>query len=231
MEKKNRLPKGDWCVKNDGSKLFIDTVIKYINTLESVGFAGKLTEYFYGETNHRGNFGTSPWGTELTIQQFINLTTEPMEDKMQIKINIPEGCEIDRENSTFENIVLKRALPTKWENIGIIIGFVINSNSMVVPYLGTHSISKNKYVWPTKEYAQAALAMSQLLQFRQTWIGDWKPDWKEDVVKYCIYSHENKIVVNVNVSTHRILSFPTVKMAEDFKTAFKELLKEAAPLL
>lgn len=44
---------------------------------------------------------------------------EIMENK-ELKIQAPEGYEIDKENSTFEKIVFKkeeRKLPKKWEDL------------------------------------------------------------------------------------------------------------------
>ena len=47
----------------------------------------------------------------------------------EMKIQVPEGYEIDREKSTFESIVLKKVevkeLPKSWEGLKIIDGFFL----------------------------------------------------------------------------------------------------------
>lgn len=51
-----------------------------------------------------------------------------------MKIQVPEGYEIDRENSTFENIIFRKAerkLPKKWEDLETINGFYVNSASNI----------------------------------------------------------------------------------------------------
>ena len=47
MKNNNRLPKNGWYVKNDGSKRFKDTVIKYLNDNYGSSFDG-TREAFYG---------------------------------------------------------------------------------------------------------------------------------------------------------------------------------------
>ena len=96
----------------------------------------------------------------------------------EIKIEVPDGYEIDRENSTFETIKFKekKGLPMSWEELGHVKGYymwedctITDANCITSP--------RNRNVWPTKELAEAALALSQLLQLRDRWNGDWKADW------------------------------------------------------
>ncbi len=77
------LPKY-WCVKNDGSKLFKDTVIKYLNDKYNSNWAGVEKLSFYGyDGNIRNHSRTNFWEDkldfennpiELTINQFIKLS-------------------------------------------------------------------------------------------------------------------------------------------------------------
>lgn len=54
----------------------------------------------------------------------ITIIIKIMKNK-ELKIQVPEGYEIDKENSTFENIVFKRKeLPKSWEDLGAIRGFM-----------------------------------------------------------------------------------------------------------
>jgi hypothetical protein len=76
METKNNLPK-NWVVQNDGSDLFKDKVLGYINSKLGVYYCGDVVEYYYGIIDSR------PYCTHtlpdivklLTIDQFISLST------------------------------------------------------------------------------------------------------------------------------------------------------------
>lgn len=64
----------EWCVKNDGSQLFKDTVIKYLNEKHSY-YQHETESLFYGEifinsTQYR-NISTTPFGKQIDITQFI----------------------------------------------------------------------------------------------------------------------------------------------------------------
>lgn len=78
MNKTNKLPES-WCVKNDGSQLFKDTVVKCINNsgLNGITYEG-VSNLHYGIdliNKFAGDKGES-FGTELTLQEFISLTNE-----------------------------------------------------------------------------------------------------------------------------------------------------------
>ena len=80
--KNNNLPTS-WCVKNDGSQLFKDTVIAYLNTCnrcQNPPFTGSCSEYYYGVTKTGiGYFSTytREFDTVLSLSEFINLTNTP----------------------------------------------------------------------------------------------------------------------------------------------------------
>ena len=165
-----------------------------------------------------------------------------METK-ELKIQIPEGYEIDKENSTFEKIVFKKkdTKPRSWEEYykqqiankkhGYYIDDADCSSVSVVwnEYAGAN---KWRNVLPSKELTEAFLAMMQLMSLRQAWIGDWEPDWKDETrVKFIIICLENQVLFQNTYITSRVLSFPTSEMAEDFMNTFKDLLEIAKPLI
>ena len=51
----------------------------------------------------------------------------------ELKIEVPDGYEIDRKNSTFERIIFKKVdnLPQRWEDLKTINGFYIASLSSI----------------------------------------------------------------------------------------------------
>lgn len=167
-----------------------------------------------------------------------------METK-ELKIQIPEGYEIDKEKSTFEKIVFKKkdTKPRSWEeyckqhNTTVTNRYFID-NGADVRVSGWHPDIPSdmlKNTIPSKELAEAFLAMMQLMSLRQAWIGDWEPDfymnmasnWSiEYVPNSCAFSIENHCKTNGGG-----LTFPTKGMVEDFIDCFKDLLEAAKPLI
>jgi len=165
-----------------------------------------------------------------------------METK-ELKITIPEGYEIDKEKSTFEKIVFEKkdTKPRSWEEYckqqvtSDKEGYYISDVDCMITKASWNLCSKYnnwRTVLPTKELAEAFLAMMQLMSVRQTWIGDWQPDWKDDVSKkWCIVFLEDKLKVDFFVYNALPLSFPSKEMATDFMNCFKDLLNIAKPLI
>ena len=158
-----------------------------------------------------------------------------METK-EMKIQVPEGYEIDKENSTFEKIVFKkveRELPKKWEDLGGVNGFYINAQSDINPYYDSEikgTTSKN--IFPTREEAEACLALAQLCQLRDRYNDGWKPNWKDDgEIKYCIEFFKGKIEKECHYITKRVLCFKTRELRDKFLENFRDLIKIAKPLL
>ena len=160
-------------------------------------------------------------------------------EKKKLKINIPEGYEIDRENSTFEEIVFKKIedpfakLPKTWEEYckrtkgyTSYYGYSINGNTYETKFDGFY----NEFF--TKERVKQYVALGKLLQLRDYWVSNWKDDSNNPVA--VIYHFEGEIV-NINVSKKRSLSysltFPTREMAKEFRNCFEDLIKEAYPLV
>lgn len=145
----------------------------------------------------------------------------------------PEGYEIDKENSTFEKIVFKQInkKPKSFNELPNLSGFYVTTASSL--NRASHCImdDENRNIWPTKELAEASLALSQLTQLRKAWIGDWEPNWKTSTPKFCISVRSEEIMVDIFWQLYFLLSFPTSEMAEEFCTTFKDLLIIAKPLL
>jgi len=77
------LPK-QWVVWNDGSQLFKDTVVHYLNTHYSAEFKGWVKDSWYGviaNQKYQADILVSN-PVKLTIQQFIKLTTKNMKTEL-----------------------------------------------------------------------------------------------------------------------------------------------------
>lgn len=150
-----------------------------------------------------------------------------METK-EVKIEVPQGYEIDKEKSTFEKIVFKKILenPKTWEDYckltkGSCSNYA-NATTNIV-YKDRYTGSYNEFT--TKERAEQFIALGKLLQLRDYWVGNWKRN--SDNI-YIIY--KNVIMAAVHNSDFP-LTFPTRKMAEEFKDCFSDLIKQASPLV
>ena len=167
-----------------------------------------------------------------------------METK-ELKITIPEGQEIDwQESAKQEKIVFKRkdTKPRSWNDyLELNTGFDgagIDWNCGGVQTTGLHH--RGKAIVPT-EYGAPFIAMMQLMSLREDWIhkwlkdigitDDWKPNWDGTFHYFCIIILDNKYVVDKFHRYRQPLSFPSREMAEDFMDCFKDLLEIAKPLL
>ena len=154
-----------------------------------------------------------------------------------MKITPPEGWEIDVEKSNLQTgeIIYKKKtkekqLPKTWEELKDIKGYYIDAYSIVKPVDGyVNDISKN--VFPTKELAEAALALAQLLQLRDTYNDGWTPDWKSYYVKYSIYCDANIITTGNYYEVQEVMTFKTKELRDKFFDNFQSLLETAKPLL
>lgn len=152
-----------------------------------------------------------------------------------LEIQVPEGHEIDKEKSTFEKIVFKpieNNYPKSWKELGHIRGHYVTPDSRASNELEPMAVNANRNVFPKKEQAEAVIALAQLLQLRERYVNGWEPDWDdEDKTKWAIFYYENSLTVRGHYSSHRVMSFATNEIAEDFLSNHRDLLKIAKPLL
>lgn len=158
-------------------------------------------------------------------------------DTKKLKINIPEGYEIDKEKSTFEEIVFKKVedpfskLPKTWKEYrNCTIGY---KSYFWDSSLGSHDISSFSGAYSefsTEERVKQYVALGKLIQLRDYWTNNWKSDGSSFIV-YTERLQPQLIQVGMVRGTNYPLAFPTEQMAEKFKECFNDLLIEASPLL
>lgn len=153
-------------------------------------------------------------------------------------INIPEGFEIDKEQSTERQIVLKKIEDKKvrsWQEYSEIMrgkdSYYFNEAVKEI-----HSTKFNRDIvlseFKDKEDVEALVAFCKLLKIRKQWVGEWKPDWTEgNQIKFTIVSREDKIVYGATGIDSHPMSFPTKEMRDEFFNCFKDLLEQAKSLL
>lgn len=154
----------------------------------------------------------------------------------KIKINVPEGYEIDRELSTLEEIVFKKIGPPplskSWEELGEIVGYHIDSFSCVQKSeFFWDCNNSNRNLFATEEQARASIALAQLTQLREVYRGGWKPDWEDMNNKYVIRKTHNSFQIDFFKSTPHFLAFQSGEIRDEFLKNFRDLIEEASLLL
>jgi len=164
----------------------------------------------------------------------------------EIKIKVPEGMEIDKENSTFECIKfkpVKKELPKTWEEYCKTypiregeswisdFGKILHIDVLPTPNTKRNCIV-DRNLLPNEEYAKAMLALCQLIQLRDCYNDGWVPDWSNDInPKYCIIIFHNHILKSILSETSTILAFKTEELRDKFLNNFRDLIEIAKPLL
>lgn len=144
----------------------------------------------------------------------------------ELKIEVPQGYEIDIQKSTFEKIIFKKIPenPKTWEEYCSLMKgktvYYTNCNNIIV---SGFSDAHDKFV--TKERAEQFIALGKLLQLRDYWVRGYKE------FKYALLvTRDGNILVYAWSWYHtypHILTFPTKEMADEFKECFPDLLKKA----
>jgi len=150
-----------------------------------------------------------------------------------IQINVPEGYEIDKEKSTFENIVfkpIKKGLPKSWEELEDVSGHFVSSQSDVQYSSGAiRGSAMNNFT--TKEQAEAVLALAQLSQLREVYRAGWEPNWADGNSKFVITRYDDNIGIDSYVKTSYFLSFQSKEVRDMFLENFRDLIEQAKPLM
>ena len=143
----------------------------------------------------------------------------------ELKIEIPEGYEIDKENSSFEKIVFKKKVEINcWEDLKGITGTYISDNSFINFAKGGLVQPHNKNVFLNEKYAKSALALAQISQLLPYY--DTNVDWTTNNEKFCITRVGNKIEVRSWGSIHHVLGFNTKSEALRFLKHNEQLVKD-----
>ena len=152
----------------------------------------------------------------------------------ELKIEVPQGYEIDRQKSTFEKIVFKKVnplseLPEDWEEY-----CEQTKNRTYYTYSPYNESHVNETAahgfygeFSTKERAEQFIALGKLLQLRDYWV---KRSKFKDAIG--IFTWSDGLIVTNNCDINDFaLTFPTQEMADKFITCFRDLIKQAYPLV
>lgn len=147
-----------------------------------------------------------------------------METK-EIKIQVPEGYEIDKEKSTFERIVFKKKNAINcWKDLEKISGCSITNESDIIHWSELTTIEGNKNVFLNDKDAKSALAMAQISQLLPYY--DDNVDWHKVTDKYCLVRVGSNIRIETWQTTYHFLAFNSRKEAERFLKYNEQLVKD-----
>ena len=146
----------------------------------------------------------------------------------ELKIEVPQGYEIDRQNSTFEKIVFKKIPenPKTWEEYcSLMKGKTIHYPDYY--YIILRSFEDAYNMFATKERAEQFIALGKLLQLRDYWVKGYSE------FRYAVYGDrlDGTAICDWCENTNHPLTFPTKEIAEEFKDCFSDLIKKAFPLV
>ena len=150
--------------------------------------------------------------------------------------NVPEGYELDKEQSTETKVVLKKIEDKRANSWKEYCDMMKGKDSYVVDMYGnvrTTNFSDAPTVgeFEDKEGARVFAAFSRLLKLRKNWVGDWKPDWTCSDPTFIIVNSRGNVNDGASYHASSPMIFPTEEMRDDFLATFKDLLEQAKPLL
>ena len=182
-------------------------------TLGDMSYFGKCAKYFRTDR----------------ISIIFKEIKENMETK-ELKIEIPQGYEIDKEKSTFEKIIFKKidSRPKTWKEYldKVKPSYSINEYGNVNYWVNVEKFGDNRLFFDNKNLAEKVIAYAKLLALRE----DWVKDMLFDELKFIIAWNELGVDVFPTKAPKGRLSFPTKEMAEEFLNCFRDLIGKAKGL-
>jgi len=151
----------------------------------------------------------------------------------EVKIEIPEGYEIDKENSTFECIKFKPVVK-RWrdDEYAELNGFYVHSGySEVKEIKKSRNVHNCKCIFATEKQAKSALAMAQISQIM---VNDKRfggiitgEEWRNgNKIKICIKRSVNQIICKEAWEVFHFLAFHTKDQCDLFLKENKDLVKD-----
>ena len=141
-------------------------------------------------------------------------------DTREIKITVPEGYEIDKENSTFECIKFKKKGLT-YENVAEKLfnnkkAYFIGVNAHIINFTADEQSIYHANNATSEKQLKRLLAINKLMNVATYLNGDWKPNFADDTDKwYLLWQGYAKQLDIIGLSHIRYVGpvFKTQKLA------------------
>ena len=160
-----------------------------------------------------------------------------MKEERNITLTLDKAKEWYKKGGELKEVALQayseeelNPLPRSWEEFitnRSISGYYISGDGKPLACCSSGKLS-SPHVCPSKESAEAHLAMIQLEQLRNCYRQGWKPDSN---LSYCIKKHKTFGLDVYEYCTSEFLSFKDRKTAEEFLKNFKDLIEKAGNLI
>ena len=157
-----------------------------------------------------------------------------MEEK-SIKIQIPDGYEIDESKSSFTEIKFKpieSKYPDSWEDAFLgkcMYGFYVRGQEFkTFNYGQREALRDEKDVFKKEKQAKSALAYAQLTQLMALpcYNGDWEADWEDGRQhKYVIIRKFNELEKSTQYRYYEEMAFKSPEIRDIFFDKYQDLLK------
>lgn len=152
----------------------------------------------------------------------------------EIRIPIPEGMEIDKENSTFECIRFKPIEKKRWrdkKDVRIEGYYIYEGDSTICYIYGYFNTPNNYNIFATKKQAKSALAMARISQImaNDERLGGVVTDeeWENSsIIKYIIERINNSVFTTSYTNFYRFLAFHTLEQRDLFLKENEDLVRD-----
>ena len=146
----------------------LSKLIEHRNIMFSMLMEGRVPISQYLAFNKQISMAISKKEKEYWVKHGLKFKMETKE----IKINVPDGYEVDKENSTFECIKFKpiKSKFSDYDGKYRVNGYYISDcSSSIMPYnvhmtAECYNCKSNKNIFATEKQAKSALAMAQISQ-------------------------------------------------------------------
>ena len=221
---------------------FTHVSLCYISDIGENGCYWSDTLYLQTKSAYRLNFNKINNGNmymldgkySYTVRCVTDIKQNNMkqEEEKSFKVQIPEGYEIDKENSTFEYIKYKKVkseYPKSWDEAFVgnnVSGYWVGSSGQI-RITNRVALRDDKNTFKYQEQADSALAYAQLTQLMALpcFNGDWKPNWNDaNDIKYSIAFYDSKLYINVSYTYQHFLTFKSKEKAQIFLGLYKDLI-------
>ena len=200
-----------------------------IKILESLG--GYNTHHYHGNCSGAYYYidfdNVIEWRRTLSTQEYELLTLKQYKEKYmnsetkELKIEIPEGYEIDKDKSTFEKIVFKKVEEKlTYEKIADKL-FQYKKHYYIAD---DGSIMRTSIGWScpntasTERQLKILLAINKLMNVANYLNNGWKPDWDDHTqLKYSIYCNTSDKTLVIDHNTYfnyGLVYFKSKELAE-----------------
>ena len=157
----------------------------------------------------------------------------------EVKIQIPDNCELIKDGNTYIVKEKKQEPPKSWEEFckrcpkKMGEAFISSISEIFVYDLPSlRDEKRDKNLCSSKEEAEAFLALMQLRQLRKAWVGEWEPSRNTEYSVVLVEKRTNKFEVGYGYWSYNYsMTFPSEEMAKDFLNCFRDLCETAKILL